>query len=62
MSKISSAKCYQENIESLQKIFLKQKKKQQYGCECYKNVLEHEKQELVEYREKYYRIRKNVSL
>ena len=27
MSKILSAKCYQENIESLQKIFLKQKKK-----------------------------------
>ena len=27
MSKILSAKYYQENIESLQKIFLKQKKK-----------------------------------
>ena len=38
------------------KIFLKKKKKkkkQQYGCECYENLLENEKYQLVEYRKKY---------
>ena len=33
-------------------------KKQQYGCESYKNLLEDDKQKLVEYRKKYYKMRK----
>ena len=42
------------------KIFLKKRKgkKQQYGHDPYKNLSEDEKQKLVEYRKKYYRIRK----
>ena len=42
------------------KILLKKKnkKKQQYGCESYKNLLEDDKQKLVEYRKKYYKMRK----
>ena len=40
------------------KIFLRERKKQQYGHECYKTLSEDEKQKLVEYRKKYYRIRK----
>ena len=43
ISKTLSAKCYQENIEGIQKelvknvkIILKKKKKQEYGRECYK--------------------------
>ena len=35
------------------------KKKQQHGRECYKNLSVNEKQNLVEYRKKYYRMRKN---
>ena len=67
MPKNLSAKYYQDNKERLQKkacekyqIYLKKKKKkkQQYGCENYKNLSEDEKQKLVEYRKKYYRIRK----
>ena len=59
MSKNLSAKYYQENKERLQKklvkdikILLKKKmkKKWQYGCEHYKNLLEDEKQKLVEYK------------
>ena len=59
MSKTLSAKYYQENKEILQKklskdikIFPKQKQKKtrQYGCESYNNLLEDEKQKLVEYR------------
>ena len=44
------------------KFFLKKKKKkkQQYGRECYKNPSEDEKQKLVEYRKKYYKMRKKV--
>ena len=48
MSKTLSAKCYQENKERLQKkqtreryqnLFAEEKeKKQQYGCEHYKNL------------------------
>ena len=58
MSKYLSGKYYQKNQERLQKelmkdikIFLekKKKKKGQYGRECYKNLLENEKQKLVEY-------------
>ena len=59
MSKTLSAKYYQENKERLQekacesiKIFLKKKKKPQYGHERYKNLSEDEKQKFVEYRKK----------
>ena len=73
MSKNLSAKYYQENKEILQKkimkdikIFLKKKNKQnqtrQYDRECYNNLSEEEKQELVEYRRKYYRIKKYALL
>ena len=48
------------------KIFLKMKNKQnqkrQYDRECYNNLSEEEKQELVEYRRKYYRIKKYALL
>ena len=37
-------------------------KKQQYRHESYKNISEYEKQKLVEYRKKYYRMRKNALL
>ena len=59
MSKNLPAKYYQEGKERLQKklmkdikIFLKKKKnkKRQYGRERYKNLLEDEKQKLVDYR------------
>ena len=69
MSKSLSAKYYQENQERLQKklakdikIFLKKKEKRQYGCERYKNLSEDVKQKLVEFRKKYYRMRKNAIL
>ena len=42
------------------KIFLKKKKKRQYGREHYKNLPEGEKQKHVEYREKYDRMRKSA--
>ena len=41
---------------------LKRKKTQQYGCERYKNLPEDEKQELVQNRKKYYKMRKNALL
>ena len=43
------------------KIFLNKKneKRQQYCCECYKNLSENEKIKLVEHRKKYYKMRKN---
>ena len=44
------------------KIFLKKKKKRQYGREYYKHLSEDEKQKLDEYSKKYYRIRKNALL
>ena len=60
MSKISSAKYYQENKERLQKkareSLSKEGKKRQYACEQYKNLSEDEKQKL-EYRKKYYKKR-----
>ena len=34
-------------------------KKQQYGCERYKNLTKVEKQKLIEYRMKYHKTRKN---
>ena len=67
MSKNLSAKYHQENKKKTSKkklvkdikIFLKtkRKKKRQYGRESYK-IANVEKQKLVEYRKKYYRIRK----
>ena len=46
------------------KIFLEKKKikKQQYGRERYKNFSEDEKNKLVEYRKKYYRMIENTLL
>ena len=46
------------------KIFLKKKKKskRQYALERYKNISEHEKQKLFEYRKKYCRMIKNALL
>ena len=43
------------------KIFLKKEKEknQKYGCERYKNLSD-EKEKIVEYRKKYYRMRKNT--
>ena len=67
MSKTLSAKHYQKNKERLKKKAHKRyqslskeekEKKRQYVCECYKNLLEDEKQMLVEYRKRYYRMRK----
>ena len=64
MSKTSSAKYYQDNKERLQKnpwkisVFLKKKKKRQYGRERYKNLSEDEKRKLIEYRKKYYKMKK----
>ena len=40
----------------------KTKKKGQYSCEWYKNLPEDENQKLVEYRKKYYKMRKNALL
>ena len=54
MSKGSFAKYYQNDNERL-------KQKQQNGCKRYKNLLqlpEDERQMFVEYRQKYYEIRK----
>ena len=57
LSKESSAKCYQNNKERLQKKACeryqspsKDKNWQQYGYERHKNFLEDEKQKVVEYR------------
>ena len=38
----------------------KKEKKQQYGCECYKNLSEDEKQNLVEYGKNHYRLIRNA--
>ena len=35
----------------------KEKKKHQYGCENYKNLSENDKNKLVHYRKKYYKMR-----
>ena len=69
MSKDSSAKYYQNNKERLQKksreryqsLCEKERgKKQKCGREGYKILTENEKQKLVEYRKKYYNMRKNA--
>ena len=44
------------------KIFLKKKKKQQYGREHYKNFSEDGKNKLIKYRKKYYKMRNNALL
>ena len=44
----------------VQNLSKEKEKKQQYGRECYKNLSEDEKQKLVEYRKKSYRMRKNA--
>ena len=68
MSKNSSAKYYQENTERLQKKQKKQslskeeKKPRQYDHEPSKNLPEDKKQKLVEYRKKYYKMRKKALL
>ena len=57
-------KTYQEDYKKrLMKdieVFPKKKKKEEYGHELYKNLLEDEKS-LVEYRKNYYKVRKNAS-
>ena len=60
MSTNSSAKYYEDS-----KNFSKEEeeeKQKQYGCERYKNLSKDEKQKLVEYRRKYYELRKNALL
>ena len=69
--KNSSAKYYQDNKERLQKrlvkdigVFLKKKKKKSDNMVAKDNKIlpEDEKQKLAEYREKYYKMRKNALL
>ena len=69
MPKNLSAKYYQENKERLQKklvkdikIFLKKKKKREYGREHYKNLSEEERHKLFESRKKHDRMRKTYLL
>ena len=69
MSKIKSVKYYQNNKGKLQRSACeryqspsKEEKKQQYGRERYKNLLEDDKQKLVEKRKKYHKMRKSVLL
>ena len=69
MSKIKSVKYYQNNKGKLQRSAcercqspFKEEKKQQYGRERYKNLLEDDKQKLVEKRKKYHKMRKSVLL
>ena len=69
MSKIKSVKYYQNNKGKLQRSGCercqspsKEEKKQQYGRERYKNLLEDDKQKLVEKRKKYHKMRKSVLL
>ena len=68
MSQNLSAKYYQGSKKRLQEkaseryqnLSKEEKKKQQYGREQYKNLPQDEIQKLVEYRKKYYRMRKNA--
>ena len=62
-------KYYQNNKERLHKkapeiyeSLSKEKNKQQYGREQYKNLLADKKQKFLEYRKKYYKMRKNAFL
>ena len=71
MTKYSSVEYYENNQKRLQKesheryksfsIEEKEKKKQQYGRKQQKNLLENEKQKLIEYRKKCYKLRKKKS-
>ena len=62
MSKNLSVKYYQETKKDYKKSLwkIRKEKKQQYGHECYKNLSEKEKKKLVEYRKKFYKMRKNA--
>ena len=69
MSKTLIAKFSHENKEILKKklakdikILVKKKKKQQYDRESYKNLSKDQKQKLVEYKNKYYRMIENFQL
>ena len=70
MPKILPAKYSPENKERLiknareryQSLSKEEKKKQQYGCDCYKNLSEDEKNKLVEYRKKILWNEKNALL
>ena len=69
MSTIKSVKYYQDNKGELQRSACercqspsKEEKKQQYGRERYKNLLEDDKQKLVEKRKKYHKMMKSVLL
>ena len=59
----SIKKEYKRSSWKIPKSFYRWKRKKwQYGCECYKNLSEDEKQKLIDYRKKYYRMRKNALL
>ena len=69
MSKDFSAKYYQINKERLQKKARERyqslskeekEKKRKFGCELYENLPEDEKQKLVDYRKKFYEMRRNA--
>ena len=68
MSKNLLAKYYQENKEWIQKKAreryqnLSKEKKRQYGHERCKSLSENQKNKLVKYRKKCYRMRKNALL
>ena len=57
-------KDYQKKFAKDIKVFLKKikKKQQQYGRERYKNLPVDEKQKLVEYRKKYYKMKNLLAL
>ena len=56
-------KDYNKDLWKISKFFQKkEKKKKQYGRGQYKNLPEDEKQRLVDYRIKNYKMRKNASL
>ena len=53
--------CKKKLVKNIQNIFKEEKeKKRQYGDESSRNLSEDEKGKLVEYRKKYYRMRKNA--
>ena len=61
LSKITkiAKKDYKKRLVKDIKTFPKKEKKQQYGCERYKNLSEDEIQRIVEYRKKFYKVWKN---
>ena len=53
--------CKKKLVKNIQNIFKEEKEtKRQYGDESSRNLSEDEKGKLVEYRKKYYRMRKNA--